>query len=820
MVGQRLVDEILVKGRHRSKNIGLVVIGEEPQAAYDRVGLSGLFDGRTVEDLTLADVDAMRAVGVDLRLGTKATAIDRSQKTVALSSGDVVAYDHLVLATGSVPFVPPISGADRPGCFEYRTLSDIDAIRSWSERPEVQTGAVIGGGLLGLEAANALLNLGLDTHVIEMADRLMPQQLDGPAATALERWISGLGVTCHLGFATSEVVSDRSASSAGPVTGLCGREEEMIPADLVVFSAGIRPQDELAAEADLAVGERGGVVVDDYCLTSDPFISAVGEVACHAGRTYGLVGPGYSMAAVVAENLTGGEATFEGADTSTKLKLLGVDVASFGTSSASDDKIEYTNQTTGVHRRVSLVNDRVVGGVLVGDISHVELLQAMASGDVPTANVEQLIIPDSLGSADNTIELPDSMQLCSCNAVTRQQCKQAVADGARTAPEVKAATSAGTGCGGCIPDLTALVNIELEALGVSVDRTLCEHFRYTRQELFDLIRVHRHAGWAEVLSAHGTGGGCEICRPAVASILSSLSNGYILDGDQATLQDTNDHALANMQRNGTYSVVPRVPGGEITPEQLIALGEIGRDFDLYTKITGAQRIDLFGAQLHELPLIWQRVVDAGLESGHAYGKALRTVKSCVGSTWCRYGVQDSVSMAIRLELRYRGLRAPHKLKSAVSGCTRECAEAQSKDFGVIATETGWNLYVGGNGGRTPRHGDLFATDLTDDELVTYIDRFLMFYIRTAERLQRTASWLEELDGGVDYLRSVVIDDSLGICGELEADMALHVERYQCEWTATLEQPERLRHFVEFVNAPESTSTPVWISERGQRIPAR
>jgi len=274
-----------------------------------------------------------------------------------------------------------------------------------------------------------------------------------------------------------------------------------------------------------------------------------------------------------------------------------------------------------------------------------------------------------------------------------------------------------------------------------------------------------------------------------------------------------------MQRNGTYSIVPRVPGGEITPAQLIALGEIAEDFDLYTKITGAQRIDLFGATLSQLPLIWQRVIDAGMESGHAYGKALRTVKSCVGDTWCRYGVQDSVGMAIRLEQRYRGLRSPHKLKSGVSGCTRECAEAQSKDFGVIATETGWNLYLGGNGGRTPRHAELFAVDLGDDEMIQLIDRFLMFYIRTADRLERTAPWLDRLEGGIEYLRSVIVDDVLGICDELDADLARHVERYECEWTATLDDPDRMQHFVEFVNAPEVQSTPVWIETRGQRMPA-
>ncbi|MEM7337994.1 MAG: nitrite reductase large subunit NirB [Actinomycetota bacterium] len=819
MVGQRLVDELLSQRVTTGTDLSITVIGAEPVPAYDRVALSSYFDGASVDDLRIGDPDAMRAAGVDLRLGATVEAIDRSAHAVTLADGATIAYDHLVLATGSDPFVPPMPGADRPGCFVYRTLDDLDAIKAWAIEPGRTTGVVIGGGLLGLEAANALRNLGLDTHVVEMADRLMPQQLDGPAAATLQTWVTELGVACHLGVATEAVVGDSDDVDA-PVAALQTKTGDRLPADIVVFSAGIRPRHQLAAAAGLAIGDRGGVVIDDTCATSDPAISAIGEVACHAGRVYGLVGPGYAMAAAVADRLTGGEAMFVGADTSTKLKLLGVDVASFGTPGASDDRTEFTDHALGVHRRVSTVDGTVTGGVLIGDLSNYDLLHAMATGTMASTDVGRLVLPATAGDDTPSIELPDSALLCSCNNVTRGACRIAVTNGAHTVADLKGETTAGTGCGGCLPDLGKLLNTELDALGIESKRALCAHFDHSRQELFDLIRFHRHRTWRDVVTAHGTGRGCEICRPVVASILASLNPDYILDGDQAGLQDTNDHALANMQRNGTYSVVPRVPGGEITPAQLIALGEIAEEFGLYTKITGAQRIDLFGAQLHELPAIWARVVDAGMESGHAYGKALRTVKSCVGDTWCRYGVQDSVTMAITIERRYRGLRAPHKLKGAVSGCTRECAEAQSKDFGVIATENGWNLYLCGNGGRTPRHAELFAVDLNDEELITALDRFLMLYIRTADRLERTATWFESLEGGIDYLRSVILDDSLGICDELEADMARHVDGYECEWTATLGDPDRLQHFVEFVNAPDQHSTPVWISERGQRIPAR
>ncbi|MEM8705262.1 MAG: nitrite reductase large subunit NirB [Actinomycetota bacterium] len=807
MVGQRFVDEL----RQRTQEWEIVVVGEEPRPAYDRVALSSWFETGDAGALTLADPDELRDAGVDLRLGRSVSTIDRVGRRAVLDDMTSLTYDLLVLATGSSPFVPPIEGRDTPGCFVYRTIDDLERIRDWASTCD--RGVVIGGGLLGLEAANALRNLDLDTHVVEMADRLMPQQLDQPASDMLGRWVHDLHITTHLGYQTASIEGTER------VTGLKHTSGVVLPTDMIVFSAGVRPRDELARDAGLALGERGGVRIDDRCMTSDPSIAAIGEVACHDGRVYGLVAPGYAMARALAEGLAGDAcAGFSATDLSTKLKLLGVEMASFGDTTDEDDRIEYRDPTSGVHRRVSLREGHVVGGVLVGDVSGYDQLLAMSRGQMTTEGLSALIVPSTIAAAE-VGPLPDTALLCSCNNVSIGDAKAAVADGARTIGDLKATTTAGTGCGGCAAAMSNLLNEQLVELGLEVDTALCEHFDHSRQELFDLVRFHRHGSWAEVIARHGRGRGCDICRPVVASILASLSNGYVLDGDQATLQDTNDHALANMQRNGTYSVVPRVPGGEITPAQLIALGEIAEDFDLYTKITGAQRIDLFGARLDQLPTIWERVRAAGMESGHAYGKALRTVKSCVGDTWCRYGVRDSVSMAIEIELRYRGLRAPHKLKSAVSGCTRECAEAQSKDFGIIATETGWNLYVAGNGGRQPRHGDLLATDLDDEQLIRLVDRFLMFYIRTADRLERTSVWFDKLDGGLDHLRNVIIDDSLGICAELEADMQRHVDTYSCEWADTLDDPERRAHFVEFVNAPDQHAAPVWISSRGQRIPA-
>jgi nitrite reductase (NADH) large subunit len=581
----------------------------------------------------------------------------------------------------------------------------------------------------------------------------------------------------------------------------------------------VRPRDDLARDAELRVGERGGVVVDERCHTADPAIWAIGECACIGGSVHGLVAPGYAMAEVVADRLLGGDATFVEADTSTKLKLLGVDVASFGdafgqTENALD--VVYNDPVTGTYKKLVVTDDArtLLGGMLVGEATAYPVLRALVGRPI-LDDPQALLLGGSVTAPGGS--LPMDATVCSCHNVSKATVIDAVETaGCTDIPAVKACTKAGTGCGSCVPLLKTI----LAEAGVESSRALCEHFETSRAELFDIVQVTGITTFTELIARYGHGRGCDVCKPAVASILASLGGGHVLDGEQAALQDTNDHFLANLQKDGTYSVVPRIPGGEITPEKLIVIGEVARDYSLYTKITGGQRIDMFGARVEQLPAIWQRLVEAGFESGHAYGKALRTVKSCVGTTWCRYGVQDSVGLAVELELRYRGLRAPHKIKAGVSGCARECAEAQGKDFGVIATENGWNLYVGGNGGFRPRHAELFAADLDKLTLVRYIDRFLMYYIRTADRLQRTASWLESLDGGLEQLRRVIVDDELGIGAELDAQMLRHVEDYEDEWGAVLGDPDKLRRFVSFVNAPETPDPSIkFVTERGQPRPA-
>jgi nitrite reductase (NADH) large subunit len=782
---RRLVEA--VRERDMEGRWQVTVIGEEPRPAYDRVALTSyLTDGA---DLAYPAHDEE----VLVRMGDPAVVIDRAARTVTTEAGEVLGYDALVLATGSVPFVPPVPGAET--AFVYRTIDDLDAVRARATRPDLtasrRTAAVVvGGGLLGLEAARALQGLGVDTHIVEAAPWLMARQLDEGGGAMLRRHIEALGLHVHTGAGLERIEPGAVHLVGGTV----------LDADVVVFSAGIRPRDELARAAGLAVGERGGIVVDDSCRTEDPHVFAIGECALVDGRIYGLVGPCFSMAEVVADRLLDGEARFAGADLSTQLKLMGVDVASFGDPSADALDVTYTDPIAGIYKRLVVSDDAqtLLGGVLVGDASSYPVLRAYVGAQLPGTPEQALF--GGTEAAGGT--LPEATVICSCNNVSAGVIRSAIADeGLTDVPAVKACTKAGTGCGSCVPLVKKILDEELTAAGIEVSKALCEHFDHSRAELFDIVRVRGITTFSRLIADHGRGRGCDICKPAVASILASVGNGHVLDGEQGSLQDTNDHFLANMQKNGTYSVVPRIPGGEITPDKLIVIGEVAREFGLYTKITGAQRVDMFGARVEQLPGIWKRLTDAGFESGHAYGKALRTVKSCVGSTWCRYGVQDSVGLAIRLELRYRGLRAPHKIKSAVSGCARECAEAQSKDFGIIATENGWNLYVAGNGGMRPRHADLFATDLDEETLVRYIDRFLMFYIRTADRLQRTASWLESLDGGIDYLREVIVEDRLGICAELEVAMARHVEGYTDEWRATLEDPEKLRRFASFINAP-------------------
>jgi nitrite reductase (NADH) large subunit len=815
MVGYKFCEKL--RNKAKPDEIDITVYGEEPRPAYDRVHLSEYFSGKKSDDLLMAPRSWYEDNEINLLTSQLVTDIDRKYKTIKTHTGNMDLYDVLVLATGSSAFVPPIKGVDKEGVFVYRTIEDLEAIKAYGKKCRRAT--VMGGGLLGLEAAKALLDLELETSVIEFAPRLMPRQLDNKGAYILQKKLESLGIQVFKDKQTTEIAGSELIEK------LQFSDDTSLETDMLVISAGIRPRDELARQCGLSVGERGGIVVDDSLKTDDDSIYAIGESALHNGMIYGLVAPGYDMAEVVASRLTGEESKFfTGFDMSTKLKLIGVDVASFGQPFEEEGSfpIVFEDDFKGIYKKIVLSGDgkSLLGGMLVGDAGAYNQLHQMFLNKLPCPENPEDLILGARGGADegNGVEsLPETAQICSCENVTKGDIERVIREEELSEiHQLRSVTKACTGCGGCTPMVKDLLNHTLESMGQSVKKTLCEHFDYTRQELYDIIKVKELTTFDELLEQYGKGSGCELCKPAVASLLASAWNDLIIKQD--TIQDTNDRFLANIQRGGTYSVVPRIPGGEITPDKLISIGSIAKKYGLYTKITGGQRIDMFGARVDQLPDIWKELIDAGFESGHAYGKALRTVKSCVGSTWCRYGLHDSVSFALRVEKRYRGLRAPHKLKGGVSGCIRECAEARGKDFGIIATEKGWNLYAGGNGGSKPQHAALIASDIDEETCIKYLDRYLMFYIKTAEPLTRTATWINKMEGGIEYLKSVVVDDSLGIGEELENEMQTLVDAYRCEWKEVVENPELQKKFKHFVNSDDPDPTLKFKNYREQKIP--
>lgn len=822
MVGYKFCEKFITK--KGSENYQITVFGEEPRRAYDRVHLSEYFAGKSADDLSLSTSNWYEENNIILNTSELITDINREQKTVHTHLEKIHAYDYLVLATGSAAFVPPIEGVDKEGVFVYRTIEDLDAIMAYAKKIKQKgatEAAVLGGGLLGLEAAKAVRDLGLNPHVVEFAPRLMPRQLDKGASDMLQSKIEALNIGIHLNKSTQYIAGEDA------ITGMMFEGDDLLKVDMLVVSAGIKPRDELGRVSGLEVGVRGGVVVNNKMQTSDPNIYAIGEVALYNHMIYGLVAPGYEMADVAAEQIIGNEKLMrETIDMSTQLKLIGVEVASFGDPFIENDEVTaivYENKFSGVYKRINVTKDgkTLLGGILVGDSSdYNSLFQIYSNAMKLPANPEDLILGSRGGEGStmgSAMDLPDTAVICSCENVTKGSICGSIIDGScETFSDVVKATKATSGCGGCKPMVVDLVKEAQKSLGKEVKDVVCEHFAYSRQELYDIVKINKFTNHNEVLGTVGKGDGCEICKPVLSSIFSSIYNDTA--NKHVTAQDSNDRFLANIQRNGTYSVVPRMAGGEVTAEKLIAIGEVAKEYNLYTKITGAQRVDLFGAELNDLPAIWKKLIDNGFESGHAYGKSLRAVKSCVGNAWCRYGMDDSTSLAIELENRYRGIRSPHKLKGGVSACIRECAEARGKDFGVIAVEGGWNLYICGNGGANPKHAVLLAEQIDKETVIKYMDRFLMYYIQTAGPLVRTSTWLEKLEGGIDYLKNVVINDSLGINETLEAEMQKLVDTFECEWKQAIEDPEMMKRFSHFTNSDDRDDNLEYIPLRGQKMP--
>ncbi|KAI0820586.1 nitrite reductase [Trametes gibbosa] len=887
MVGIAFIEKLL--DLDTTQQYRIVTCGEESHLAYNRVALTEYFQHRNIEKLYLnpaewyAKQDPKR---FSFHVGEAVVSLDPSTHVVRTDKGRVIMYDRCVLATGSDAALPSYADISIPGAFVYRNLSDINKLLAYAEKEALKdcSAVVLGGGLLGLEAAKAVYDLPSVKHVTIIHRQAYPlsRQLDIHGGEIVLRRIEAMGVT----FLGSTTVTRVLTDDDGTLSGLELGDGTTLHCKIVVFSIGISPRDDLAGTAGLARATGGGIVVNDHLQTSVQDVYAIGECASWKNNTYGLIAPGIEMADILAFNFTQAQTQvgsfkprqMNNPDLSTKLKLMGVDVASFGdffaeqrtrhtsvnpdqgastqvsvsdvfdkphdaatpkrrygASAAAAGPVEaltYRDPFAGVYKKYIFSADGkyLLGGMMVGDTSDYVKLVALVKKKKPLDAVpSQFIIGSRTGQDDSGADLDDDAQVCSCHNVSKGRIVQCIKDGAQSVADVKIKTKAGSGCGGCVPLLTNIVKAELTKAGVAVNNNLCPHFAMPRADLFNVVKIKKLRTMATVMEAAGTNPralGCEVCKPAVGSILSSLWNEHIMDLAHHANQDTNDRYLANIQRNGTFSVVPRVPAGEITPDKLVVLGQVAKKYGLYTKITGGQRVDLFGAEKEDLPSIWKELVDAGFESGHAYGKALRTVKSCVGSSWCRYGIGDSVGMAVQLEERYKGIRSPHKFKGGVSGCVRECAEAQGKDFGLIATDKGWNIYVCGNGGANPRHATLLAADVPPSRVIPILDRFVMYYIRTADKLMRTARWLESMEGGIEKLRRVLLEDELGICADLERDMSELVGTYFDEWKAVVNDQERQRKFRQFVN---TVSTPIIqedrvpqvekIVERGQIRPA-
>lgn len=797
------------------------------------------------------------------------TEIHPSDKLASTSTGETVPYDILVLATGSDALLPRHTpGHDAKGVFVYRTIDDLEKLISYSQTCKGATGAVVGGGLLGLEAAKAMMDLESfgKVKLIERNRWILSRQLDNDAGSMVVELVRQLGLDVLLGKRVGRIEVDEDNA----VKGVLFEDGERMDCKCLMFGIGIKARDELARRAGIKCADRGGgIVVDPSLMTSQEGIYAIGECASWESQTFGLIAPGIEMAEVLAFNMTQAKVhatrQFKRPDLSTKLKLLGVEVASFGDffadrdgprdlpvkrhgaqkeKSAVQEQVEQVKNITdgpppppvkaltykdpfqAVYKKYLFTLDgkHLLGGMMIGDTKdYVKLVPMVKNQTLLEVPPSQLILGAAKEGEDDADDLTDDTQICSCHNVTKADVTKVVKDGTcKSIGDVKSCTKAGTGCGGCMPLVQTIFNTQMKALGAEVLNHLCPHFKHSRADLFHIISVKKLKQFAEVMKECGTDPeslGCEACKPTIGSILASLYNQHVMDKPLHGLQDTNDRFLGNIQRNGTYSIIPRVSAGEITPEKLIIIGTVAKKYGLYCKITGGQRIDMFGAKKEDLIDIWTELVNGGMESGHAYAKSLRTVKSCVGSTWCRFGIGDSVGMAVRIEERYKSIRSPHKMKGGVSGCVRECAEAQNKDFGLIATEKGFNVFVGGNGGAKPRHSELLAKDVPPDDVVPILDRYLMFYMRTADKLQRTARWIEQLPGGINYLRQVILEDKLGIAAELEQQMNQLVGSFFDEWTAAITDPARRSHFRQFANTDDTLSVIDKVSERGQQRPA-
>ncbi|KAJ7128043.1 nitrite reductase [Mycena filopes] len=840
MVGIAFIEKLLNLDAHGKYFV--VTCGEEKHFAYNRVG--------QVENLYLNPPSwyaEQKPESFRYFLSETVTSISPDEHLAHTSKGRTIKYDKCVLATGSNAGVPPY--------VTHEDAARIDGVlciatsRTWRVLSHMQKRVSSKRQSWRAKAVYDMPSIP-EVAIIHRQAHLLSRQVGPDAGEMIVRKIQAMGVEVLTSCTPVEQLTRKAEDDP---------EQELadggtVEADLVIYAIGIKPRDEIAGTSGIKCHPRGGIVVGNDLQTSSK------DCASWKGNTYGLIGPATDSHAPRVMNAP---------DLSTKLKLMGIDVASFGdffadtkpldaqiqvVSRAKPDKalpavqiaiddsssgantpskrsrahtpkldepikcLVYNDPFGATYKKYIFTADGkyLLGGQMIGDVGdYVKLVSIVKKKKALETPPSELIVGAKTEGGSNGDDLDDDAQVCSCHNVEKGRIVRCIKDeGCTTIADLKAKTKAGTGCGGCMPLITSIFNAEMLKAGHKVNNNLCPHFAMSRADLFAVVRVKKLRDFVEVMQQCGVNKdalGCEICKPTVGSILSSLYNEHIMLPAHHQNQDTNDRFLGNIQRNGTFSVIPRMAAGEVTPDALIAIGQVAKKYGLYTKVTGGQRIDMFGARRDDLPAIWEELNNANLESGHAYGKSLRTVKSCVGTTWCRYGVGDSVGLAVQLENRYRGVRSPHKFKGGVSGCVRECAEAQSKDFGIIATDKGWNIFVGGNGGANPRHAELFARDVPPTQVVRIIDRYLAYYIMTADRLQRTARWIENMEGG--------IEDELGICSDLEALMQNLVNTYEDEWAQVVKDPVKRKQFKQFANTDERRPNSEMITQRGQQRPA-
>jgi nitrite reductase (NADH) large subunit len=780
MAGARFVEEVVA--RRGTERFEIVIFGDEPYGNYNRILLSSVLAGsHNSRDIFINSLSWYEEHGVKLYAGRHVHTIDCFNKVVYASDGIVMPYDKLVIATGSKPFIPPLknmhneNGKWKPGIFVFRTLDDCDAIIKYARQS--RQAAVIGGGLLGLEAARGLLNLGLQVHLIHVLQHLMNVQLDEPASAILQASIEKMGVKLWLNKMTTAVQGYEKT------TGLLFNDDSTLDCDMVVISAGIRPNVDLAKQAGIAV--KAGIVVNDDLCTSTPDVYAVGECAQHRGITYGLVAPLWEQARCLAERLTNetSQVTYKGSRVSTKLKVMGVELAVMGEkdkADPADEVVTYSEPNRGIYKKLVVRENHLVGAIILGDgPSTPRLLQHFDRCDrLPENRAELLFSLVGDNKEPGVADLPDDAQICNCNGVSKGKILAAIKEGKRSLTVLCNATRAGTGCGSCKPQVQAL--LELASDGLVVEDPSIHYYvpgvPLKKSELIQAIKEQNLRSVSAVFQALAGGKEDPGSKAGLASLLKTIWGKDYQDERDARF--INDRVHANIQKDATFSVVPRIYGGVTTPQELRRIADVAEKYNVpMVKITGGQRIDLVGIPKEKLPDVWR---DLGIPSGHAYTKAFRTCKTCIGSEFCRYGLGDSTGLGIKIEKRFQGIESPHKMKLAVTGCPRNCSEATTKDLGAVAIEGGkWEIYIGGAAGSRVRKGDVLCTVDSHDEVLLYMGRFMQYYRENAKYLERTYDFVERV--GIEHLRQLLVEDSEGICQRLDQEIQAAVDAYVDPW---------------------------------------